>query len=166
MVEKLIVGSVLKPQGIRGEIKVKYFTDAPEDIKKFGRLFIDGTEYKILSFRTDNEAVYLGLSGVADRNAAEALRGKEVLADRNDAPMPEPGTYYIVDLLGCKVVTESGKEIGVLKKIVPAATDVYTVAQGEKEILFPALVDVFIKISPEEKLIVIDEKRFLQVAVL
>lgn len=164
--EKLLIGKVLKPQGIRGEIKLKYFTDEAKDIKKFPRVYIDGKEYKILSFRTDGEAVYLGLTGIADRNGAEFLRGKDVFADREDAPMPESGTYYIVDLLGSKVVTADGKELGVLSKIVPAATDIYTITKDEKEILFPAVGDLFVKISPEEKLIVLDEERFLQVAVL
>ena len=166
MQRELLIGSVLKPQGIRGEIKIKFYTDTPEDVKKFGRVFIDGEERKILSFRTDGEAVYLGLYGVADRNEAELLRGKNVYADRNDAPMPEAGRYYIVDLLGCKVVTDSGKELGELIKITPAATDVYTIKQGEKEILFPAVGDVFVKISPEEGIIVLKEERFNEVAVL
>lgn len=164
--ERLLIGRILKPQGIRGEIKVKPFTDEAKDIKKFPRIFLDGQEYKVLSFRTDGEAAYLGLSGIADRNAAEFLRGKDVFADREDAPMPEPGTYYIVDLLGCNVVTESGKELGILTKIVPAVTDVYTLTQGEKEILFPAVGDLFLEILPEEKKIVVKEERFLQVAVL
>ena len=166
MQEKLIIGTVLKPQGIRGEVKIKYFTDSPQDVKKFGRVFIDGEERKILSFRTDGEAVYLGLYGIADRNAAELLRGKEVIALRDDAPALEEGTYYIVDLLGCKVITDTGKEVGALVKIVPAVTDVYTVKQGEKEILFPAVGELFVKISPEEGIIVVKEERFLQVAVV
>lgn len=166
MEKQLLIGRVLKPQGIRGEIKVKYFTDTPADVKKFGKVYIDGEERKILTFRSDGEAVYLGLYGVPDRNFAETLRGKDVYGNREDAPMPGNGTYYIVDLLGCKVVTETGKELGVLEKIVPAATDVYTLKQGEKEILFSAVGDLFEKISPEEGLIVVREERFLQVAVL
>lgn len=166
MERQLLIGKVLKPQGIRGEIKVKYFTDTPEDVKKFGRVFIDGEEYKILSYRTDGDSVYLGLYGVPDRNFAETLRGKDIYGDRNDAPMPANGTFYIVDLLGCKVITDTGKDLGVLERIVPAATDVYTVKQGEKEILFPAVDGLFEKIAPEEGVIVVREERFLQVAVL
>jgi 16S rRNA processing protein RimM len=166
MQQQLLIANVLKPQGIRGEIKLKYFTDTPQDIKNFPQVIIDGKSYKVLSFRTDGEAVYLGLYGVADRNLAEALRGKDVFVDRKDVPMPKDGTYYIVDLLGCKVITEQGKELGVLTKIVPAATDVYTITQGEQEILFPAVGDLFVQISPETGTIVVNEERFLQVAVL
>ena len=45
----LIVGEILKPQGIRGELKVKPFTDTAEDFRAFKRIFLDGAEYKILS---------------------------------------------------------------------------------------------------------------------
>ena len=47
--DRLVVGEVLKPQGIRGELKVKTFTDAPEDVKAFGTVYIDNVPYKILS---------------------------------------------------------------------------------------------------------------------
>lgn len=166
MQDRLLIGTVLKPQGIRGEVKIKYYTDTPEDIRSFGRVFIGGEERKILSFRTDGEAVYLGLYGIADRNGAELLRGKDVYGDRADAPVPEEGSYYIVDLLGAKVVTENGKELGQLVRITPAATDVYTIRNGEKEILFPAVPGLFVRISPREGVLVVDEQRYLQVAVL
>ena len=69
--ERLIIGEVLKPQGIRGELKIKTYTDTPEDVKSFGTVYIDGTAYKILSFRADGKgAAYLGLRGIPDRNAA------------------------------------------------------------------------------------------------
>ena len=48
--DRLIIGEVLKPQGIRGELKVKTFTDFPEDVKAFGTVYIDDKPYKILSF--------------------------------------------------------------------------------------------------------------------
>ena len=81
--ERLIIGEVLKPQGIRGELKIKTFTDSPEDVKAFGTVYIDGTAYKILSFRVDGSgAAYIGLRGIPDRNAAELFRGKKIEGDR------------------------------------------------------------------------------------
>ena len=49
--DRLIIGEVLKPQGIRGELKIKTFTDEPTDVKAFGTVYIDNVAYKILSFR-------------------------------------------------------------------------------------------------------------------
>lgn len=166
MEKELTVGEVLKPQGIRGEIKVKPFTDSPEDFRKYKRIFLNGTEYKILSVRTDGSAVYLGLRGIADRNAAELLRGQEVVIPREEAPEPPEGRYYIADLLGSQIVTESGKPLGVLTNIRTAATDVYTLMQGEKEILFPAVNDLIVHIDTDNRKITVSEKRFYEVAVL
>lgn len=68
--ERLIIGEVLKPQGIRGELKIKTYTDEPDDVKSFGQVYIEGKPYKILSFRVGGDGfAYLGLRGVPDRNA-------------------------------------------------------------------------------------------------
>ena len=129
MRENLIVGTILKPQGIRGELKVKPYTDSPEDFKEFRNLYLDGEKRRVLSVRVGDGMVFLGLglSGVPDRNAAELLRGKNLELDRDEAPEPEEGRYYIVDLLGLAVVTEEGEEIGTLTDIRQAASDIYTI---------------------------------------
>ena len=166
MTQTLTIGLVLKPQGIRGEIKVKPYTDSAEDFASIGRIFLDGAEYKVLSVRTGGGAVYLGLKGVADRNAAELLRGKEVVIPRSEAPVPQAGRYYVADLLGCAVVTEGGVRLGVLRDIRQAATDVYTVFNGSREIMFPAADGVVTAVDVEGGTITVDEKRFYEVAVL
>ncbi len=161
----LIVGEVLKPQGIRGEIKVKPFTDSAEDFYAFKRVFLGGEEYRVFKVRTGGGAVFLTLRGVPDRNAAELLRGKEISVLREDAPELREGVYYIADLLGSAVVTEEGENLGVLTDIRPAATDIYTLEKDGKEILFPAAEGVILRIDPEAKRIVVDRKRFGEVAV-
>ena len=163
---ELVVGVVLKPQGIRGEIKIKPFTDAPETFKQFKKIFLDGEEYRVISVRTGEGAVYLGLRGVPDRNAAELLRGKEAAILREEAPALPEGSYYIADLLGSEVVTAEGETLGVLKDITPAAADIYTVEREGKEILFPAAQGVVREVDVENRRIVVDKTRFSEVAVL
>lgn len=165
--ERLVIGEVLKPQGIRGEIKVKTYTDSPEDVKKFGSVYIDGTAYKILSFRVDgNGAAYLGLRGVPDRNAAELLRGKKLEGDREDAPALEEGQYYIVDMIGLSCVSEEGEVLGTLKNIVNLSSDIYTLEKNGKEILFPAVNGVVVKVDIAGGKLVVNKKKFDEVAVL
>ncbi len=166
MQTQLIVGEVLKPQGIRGELKIRPFTDSAEDFRAFRRVFLDGEEYKVLSVRIGDGAVFLGLRGVPDRNAAELLRGKQVVVPRADAPQPEEGRYYIVDLLGSRVVTDGGEEIGTLVDVRQAATDVYTVERNGKEILFPAAKGVVLAVDAENKVLTVSGSRFAEVAVL
>lgn len=166
MTDKLTVGEVLKPQGIRGELKIKPFTDDAEVFCAFSRVFVGDTPYKVLSVRTGGGAVFLGLKGVADRNAAEHLRGKQVYVLREEAPVPEEGRYYIADLLGCRIVTQQGETLGTLTDVRQAATDIYTVDMDGKEVLFPAADGVITAVDVEAGTITVDKKRFYEVAVL
>ena len=163
--ETIVIGEVLKPQGIRGEVKVRPLLDDIADMRRFRRLFIGGAEYKVLSCRTDAQAAYLALSGVADRNAAELLRGQEVLADRAELPALEEGRYYIVDILGCAVVTEKGVRLGEIADILPAHTDIYVLKEGDKEFMFPAAEGVLLDVDVEKKIVTVSEKRIGEVLV-
>jgi 16S rRNA processing protein RimM len=164
--QRLIIGEVLKPQGIRGEIKIKTFTDSPDDVKQFGVVYIDDKEYKILSFRVGTDgAAYLGLRGLPDRNAAELLRGKKVESDRNDAPELEEGQYYIVDIIGLSCETEEGEFLGVVKSIANLSSDVYTIEKNGKNILFPAVKGVVVKVDIPNKKLIVNKAIFDEIAV-
>ena len=164
--ERLVIGEVLKPQGIRGELKIKTYTDLPETVKEFKTVYIDGQPYKILSFRTDGKgAAYLGLRGIPDRNAAELFRGKKIEGDRADAPELNEGTYYIVDLIGLSCETESGEFLGTLVEIVNLSSDIYTIEKAGKKILFPAVKGVVKKVDIQNKKMILDKTVFDQIAV-
>ena len=133
--ERLVIGEVLKPQGIRGELKIKTYTDTPEDVKAFGTVYIDGKAYKILSFRADGKgAAYVGLRGIPDRNAAELFRGKTLEGEREDAPELEDGRYYIVDMIGLSCESEEGEFIGTLVDVQLLSSDIYTLEKDGKKI--------------------------------
>lgn len=163
---RLIIGEVLKPQGIRGEIKVKTFTDFPEDVKAFGTVYIDGKAYKILSFRVGNDgAAYMGLRGVPDRNAAELLRGKTVEGERDDAPALEEGRYYIVDIIGLSCETEEGEVLGTVTDVKNLSSDIYTIEKAGKQILFPAVKGVVKKVDLDNQKLIVNKSVFDEIAV-
>lgn len=164
MEKYLFVATVLKPQGIRGEVKVKYLTDSAEDLSGFPRVFIDGAEYALLKVRPQRDCAFLTLKGIADRNAAELLRGKDVYALREDAPSLPEGRFYLVDVIGCEIVTDKGKRIGVITDITPAKTDIYTVDADGAEIRFAAAEGVILDIDAERKVVTVNTKRFDEVA--
>ena len=164
--EKLVIGEVLKPQGIRGELKIKTFTDAPETVKAFKTLYIDGMPYKILSFRVGGDGfAYVGLRGIVDRNSAELYRGKKIEGDRDDAPLLEEGQYYIVDILGLSCETEDGEVLGVVTDISNLASDIYTIEKAGKKILFPAVKGVIKKVDIHGKKLIVDKTVFDEIAV-
>ena len=164
MEKTLTVAIVLKPQGIRGEIKVKTLTDTAEDLCAFPRVFIDGQEYKVMAVRPAGDCAYLSLRGIADRNAAELLRGKDVLVLREDAPELPEDTFYLVDVLGCEHVTEKGKTLGTICDITPAKTDIYVAENNGKKITFVAADGVIEDIDVEAKRVTVNKKRFDEVA--
>ncbi len=163
--EKLAVASVLKPQGICGEIKVKVYLDSADNLKKVKKLYIEGKEYEVLRVRGDADMAYISLKGVADRNAAELLRGKELEADREDLPEPPDGSYYIADLLGCTLVYESGETVGTVSAVVPSHTTIYYLDTPKGEVSFAAAEGVILDVNTEQKRITVSKKRFKEVSV-
>ncbi len=164
--ERLVIGEVLKPQGIRGELKVKTFTDFPEDVKEFKTVYIDDKPYKILSFRVGTDgAAYMGLRGIPDRNAAELFRGKKLEGDREDAPELKEGQYYIVDILGLSCETEEGEFLGTVKDVANLSSDVYTLEKDGKNILFPVVKGVIVKVDIDGGKLVVNKEIFDQIAV-
>lgn len=165
MDEKLTVANVLKPQGIRGEIKVKVLLDSAEVFKALKRVSLGGEEYAVLSVRAQGEFAYVALKGVADRNAAELLRGKEIEAFRSDLPELPDGRYYIADLIGCAVYAGAGEEIGEVISVTPARTDIYTLSTPKGEVSFAAADGVIETVDTAEKRITVNKKRFKEVSV-
>ena len=100
-----------------------------------------------------------------DRNAAELLRGKKLEGARENAPELEEGRYYIVDILGLVCVSEEGETLGVVKDVASLASEVYTLEKDGKEILFPAVKGVVVKVDLEGGNLVVNKKRFDEVAV-
>lgn len=166
------LGQVLKPQGIKGEVKLQPYTD---DLERFGALshvyLKKGGAYErrnVQSARVYREFAFVKIEGVDDRNAAELLRGQNLYIDREHAaPLPE-GAHYIADLIGLTVYDNAGREIGRLEEILKltgGGIDVYQVAGETGRILFPAAPGVIIEKSPKEGRIVVDAKRFSEVCI-
>ena len=163
---RLVIGEVLKPQGIRGELKIKTFTDTPDVVKKFGTVYIEDKPYKILSFRVGPDgAAYIGLRGIPDRNAAELFRGKKLEGAREDAPELEEGRYYIVDIIGLSCETEEGEVLGVVTNISNLSSDVYTIEKAGKSILFPAVKGVIVKYDIAGGKLIVNKAIFDEIAV-
>ncbi|MDE6373558.1 MAG: ribosome maturation factor RimM [Clostridia bacterium] len=167
MKDYLTVATVVKPQGIRGEVKVLTMTDAPEDLQSFDKVYIGGNCHKLLKVRPQGgNCAFITLSGIADRNAAELLRGREITVDRADAPALPEDTFYIADVIGCRVVDDSGAVIGTVRDITPARTDIYEVlSESGKIVSFPAVDGLITDIDLETRTVTVVRSRFEEVAV-
>ena len=102
MKQFLETGEIVNTHGIRGEVKLLPWADAPEFILEFDELYIDGRAYAIESARVQKTCVLLKLEGVDTVEEAIKLRGKVVSVDRTDIELEE-GSYFIADLIGLPV---------------------------------------------------------------
>lgn len=161
--QTIVIGEVLKPQGVRGEIKIKPYVDDISDIKRVEKLYISGKEYKVIACRVDYSAAYLVLFGIADRDAAELLRGAKVEAMRSDFPEPDEGRYYIVDIIGCTVVSENGETLGEICDVISAHTDIFAINCADGEYLFPVADGVLKNVDIRNKRITVNGERIRQV---
>ena len=111
---RVLLGHISTAHGIRGEVVIKSYTAEPADIAAYGPLSdASGTQrYEISSVRVTKKGVIARLRGVADRNAAEALRGTELYVDRDKLPEPDADEVYHADLIGMTAVRGDGSLVG------------------------------------------------------
>ena len=142
-------GRIVNTHGVRGEVKIEVWLDSPQFFRSFKRLVLEnGEEKKILAAKTHKGFVIAGLEGVADVNAAMALKGKKVSVYRADAALPH-GAFFLQDIIGARVVDEDGKEIGTLVDVMETPASNIYVVRGETEHLIPAVPE-FIKKTDAE----------------
>lgn len=151
--DALVVAQVLAPHGIAGELKCRIVTDFPERFKKGTRLLVGDppVERRIRGARVSGPHVYLHLEGIADRNAAEGLRGAELLVPAAEAVELPEGQFFWRDVIGLRVEDEQGAILGTIADILETgANDVYVVRSASGELLIPATREVVKAILPEE----------------
>lgn len=111
--EHILVGKIVAPQGIRGEVRVQTFTEHPSDFKYlavFGNNVVAGA-LRFVRVVPNSNVIIARIDGVADRNVAETLRGVELFINRDDLPPAKDGEYYQADLVGM-IVVRDGTELG------------------------------------------------------
>ena len=131
-------GKIVNTHGVRGEVKIEPWVDSPEFLRKFKTLYLDGAPVRVVSARVHKRFVIAALEGVGDVNAAMALKNKTVYFDRNDAVLPK-GTFFLADILGARVVTDAGEELGVLSDVLDNPGQRVYVVRGGTERLIPAV---------------------------
>ncbi len=110
---QILLGRIIGPHGLKGEVKIKSFTTDPLDIASYGPVATgDGRLFRLTNARLQGDLVIAGIKGVADRTLAETLKGLELKIDRDDLPETDDGEYYEADLVGLPVFDEGGDKVG------------------------------------------------------
>lgn len=161
------IGLITKPQGIKGEVKVEPYTDDVARFLDLKKVFIkEGNGYstlRVMGARVDAKNAYLLLERIYDRNAAEAMRGVELFVDRANAVKLPEGRFFIVDLLGSRVVDRNNNELGTLKEVLqPGANDVFVVKTKGEDLLIPVVAAFVDDIDAKNKLITVNGDMLIQ----
>ncbi len=155
----LAVGRVLRPHGVRGELKVGILTTHPEHLSDVEILFIGPEQrpYRILGIRPHQNAMLIKLEGVTGREEAEAFRGALVYVSLRDAVPLETDEYYEHQIVGVEVETDTGEWLGEVVETLtlPGANEVLIVHGPRGEILIPVTEEVVIGFDLEEGRILI-----------
>jgi len=160
----MIIAKILKPQGIKGEVKAELYIEDLKNFKNIKSVYIEGAQFTIRNYSFRDGFLYLGFNEVTSRNDAENLRDKKISVEKDELLPLDEGKYYVDDLIGCKIIDEDRNEIGKIRDISNyGATDILTIRDGSEEILCPFLNDVFVSVNIKDKVIIVNRKRFLEV---
>lgn len=113
---RILVGKIVAPQGIRGEVRVQTFTENPSDFRSLEILSskFNSSDFRFVRLLNPTSSVIIAkINGVDDRSAAEQLRGTELFIERDKLPNLADDEYYQADLIGFDVM-RGGKKIGVV----------------------------------------------------
>lgn len=160
----VIVGTVRRPHGVRGEVTVEVLTDVEGRFEP-GRTLLwigagsdraDG-RLTVAAGRTHKGAALVRFEGVDDRDAAEALRGVDLAVPAADSPPPPEGTWYQHQLIGCRVIDGRDGDLGVVTGVTDDGGGAMLVVTGDgsgegaerAEILVPLVRAFLVRVDPD-----------------
>ncbi len=140
-----MIGEVLRPQGVRGEVRVRVLTDFPERFQALESVYLGQALTPVLveSTRLHQGYVLLKLAGYDDRTSVELLRHALVQIPIEEAMPLEEGEYYLYQVVGLATWTKQGEYLGRVREVLSTgANDVYVIRGPKGEILLPAIDEV------------------------
>lgn len=161
-----LMGSVTRPHGVRGEVKVRPETDDPARFGELESVYLGEDEATLVRYTVtrvrfqpmgSGTAVILSLDGVTDREGAERLAGKPVLADEADLPPLADDEFYLGDLVGIAASGIDGERLGVVRDVLELpAQPVLVIERPDGSRVMVPFVDEFVEaVDPGEGLLVL-----------
>ncbi len=156
----IAIGKISRTRGTKGEMVVIPLTDNPNRFFTLKEVYAEKegkkTVFSIKGIKKFKKKIFISLEGIDSPEAAKPLVGAFLEIEKEKLiPLPE-GRYYVFEIIGSTVKTESGKIVGEVKEVLSLpANDVYIVKNDKKEYNIPAIKEVIKKIDLEKKLIII-----------
>ena len=148
--EKLACFTVVKPQGIKGELKAKILADGFDSVKSIKKLYDkSGEEYDVIKVKDAFSGfAFLSIKNIVTRNDAELYRDVTFYADKSSINK-DKNDFFIADLIGLKVVVD-GEVLGVLSDVIQSSVDMFEISLSSgKKAYFPFLKSLSIEFDFE-----------------
>lgn len=152
----VLLGKVIATHGIRGQLRVVLFSGEFSSVAGIDSVILKGPSgvmdtFAVADVARHGKKVLITLKGADNINQVLNLVGRELYVRREQLPQLTEGEYYWCDLLGLRVVTDQGEELGILEDIIATGSnDVYVVKSDKREYLIPALEDVVLEINLDD----------------
>lgn len=167
----VLIGKVSKTHGIKGEIKIYLYSGDPDELQVYPELLLSEPEtdamdtalasagdvlYEVIRSRNQGKTALVQLQGVVTMEASEDLVGKDVWVAKKLLPDLEPDQFYWHELIGLRVITDDGADIGVITSLLATGGhDVLVVTGKGREYLIPANKEFIVEIDYQAEVIVI-----------
>jgi 16S rRNA processing protein RimM len=152
------VGRITRPHGIRGEVAVMVLSEVPERFADGATVWLeDGRPLTVAASRAHGDRLLVRFEEVPDRTAAERLSKALLVVPSSMSPELPAGSWWDHELVGCRVVTDTGRELGELADVIhTTANDVWSVLdEAGHETLIPVLHDVLADVDVGAKRVVV-----------
>lgn len=153
--EKIKIGKIVNAVGLKGEVKVYNYSDSDEVYHRTPQIYAEDKLLEVENVRMQKNMVILKLSGIDDRDAAEAAKGRELYITEGDLPELPEGEFYVRDLLGMTVITVNGDKIGTVSDVIQnTAQDIFEVEKEDgKKVLIPNVDEFVLDIDADKRVI-------------
>ena len=153
-----------RPWGVHGALAVTSHSDDASRFNPGCTVYLDGRPTRIVeAYGAGRGATVIRVESISTLQEAEGARGARIEVDATELPAPSEGAYYHYQILGARVRTREGEDLGEIVEIVTTgANDVYVVRQkdaGDKDahdILIPAIKSVVLDVDPGSKVVTVD----------
>ncbi|MBW7886864.1 MAG: 16S rRNA processing protein RimM [Bacteroidetes bacterium] len=155
------IAKILKPFGIRGEVKIFSYARSAEEFRTLHSVYIGKSEHRLAFSKIETVSVrgndiYVKLKDINDRTASEALSGNFLFVEATLRKELPAGSFFIDELLESRIVNEQGTELGILHSVEKIASQtMYIVTTKRGEVLLPAVKEFIVSIDGKKKIIIV-----------
>lgn len=164
MKDKITIGKIVRPHGIKGELKIIPSLEDLSFLYDIEKLYINNIAYAVQNVKFVGEAVVVKLDGINKIEDAEKLRDQNICVSREDLDELSEDEFYTEDLIGCTVCLDQGKTVGKLVDVQNfGATDILVIRDGSEEFLCPLVADLVETVDLDNQKIILNKAKFLEV---